>query len=267
MEKDYIKSDRLFIVAGPCLAESEQMLQDVCGELHQICNEAELPLIFKASFKKANRTSIDSFVGIGDEVALSAIKKAGTMFGVPSLTDVHESHEVEFVSRYVDVLQIPAFLFRQTDLLAECAKTGKHINIKKGQFAAPTDMKNAVAKIKHFGNENAWVCERGTTFGYHDLVVDMRSLVEMKECGVPVVYDATHSVQKPSIGATSGGSPQFISSLARAAVAVGVDGVFFETHPNPQNAKSDAATQLPLQKSREFIFMLKEIDELSRIFR
>ena len=250
-------AQRLSIIAGPCVVESLQMLHEVAGTMCEITSELGISYIFKASYRKANRSSASSFTGLGDEKALSYLEEIKARYNVPVLTDVHESHEVPIVADVADVLQIPAFLCRQTDLLVAAGKSGRAVNIKKGQFAAPDDMLKAVHKVRATGNDNVWVCERGTSFGYHDLVVDMRSLVIMRQTGCPVIFDATHSVQKPSIGDTSGGSPEFVPALTRAAVAVGIDGLFFETHPNPALAQSDAATQLPLHK-------VKELDHLVR---
>ncbi len=240
------------------------MLHEIAAVLVEVCGSVGLPFIFKASYRKANRSSEDSFQGIGDIAALEALASVRERFNCPVITDVHETQEVELANRYVDAFQIPAFLFRQTELLHAAARTGKPVNIKKGQFAAPDDMPKAVAKIKACGNDNAWVCERGSSFGYHDLVVDMRSLVHMRATNCPVVYDATHSVQRPALGATSGGSPEYIPALTRAAIAVGIDGLFFETHPDPPSAKSDAATQLALVKAADFIREMHELDQFVR---
>jgi 2-dehydro-3-deoxyphosphooctonate aldolase (KDO 8-P synthase) len=238
------------------------MLMNIAKVLVNICNNLELELIFKASYKKANRTNIDSFTGIGDLKALGYIKDVSEKYNIKVSTDVHSPEEAEMASEYVDVLQIPAFLCRQTDLLVAAGKTGKTVNIKKGQFMAPEDMKNAVQKVESTGNNNIMLTERGYSFGYHNLVVDFRSLLIMKDFGYPVVYDATHSLQQPSIGKQSGGFPRFIPALSRAAVAVGVDGIFFETHPEPAKAKSDSATQLPLVLAETF---LQDIKTLSKV--
>ncbi len=241
------------IVAGPCLAESEKMVLLTAEKLAIISAALDIDFYFKASYRKANRTSIASFEGVGDELALSWIARAGKEFCLRTLTDVHSAEEARLASQYVDVLQIPAFLARQTELLTAASATQKIVNIKKGQFMAPGDMKKAAAKVTSTGNNNVWLTERGTFFGYHDLTVDFRSIALMKKFGFPVIYDATHSVQQPSIGEQSGGRKEFIEILARAAVAVGADGIFFETHPNPLIAKSDAATQLPLKSAGSFI--------------
>ncbi|MBS1536493.1 MAG: 3-deoxy-8-phosphooctulonate synthase [Bacteroidetes bacterium] len=245
--------NKFTIIAGPCVVESKEMLQEVASIVSPICNELGFDYVFKASYRKANRTSVASFTGIGDERALEYLAEIHTEFGVPTITDIHTAEEATLAAQFVDVLQIPAFLCRQTDILQAAGMTGKTVNIKKGQFLAPADMAKAAAKVSATGNNSIWLTERGTTFGYHDLVVDYRGLVIMRESGYPVIYDATHSVQMPGGGEQSGGQPRFIRSLARAAVAVGIDGLFVETHPNPQKAKSDAATQLPLSEIKNFL--------------
>jgi 2-dehydro-3-deoxyphosphooctonate aldolase (KDO 8-P synthase) len=252
----------MIIIAGPCVVEDERMLKKTASVLVKSCEKFGFKLIFKSSFKKANRSSIDSFTGIGDVKALKMLRNVKREFGVDVLTDVHSNEQAYLAAEYVDVLQIPAFLSRQTDLLISAGKTGKLVNIKKGQFMAPDDMAKAVEKVVSTGNKNILLTERGVTFGYHDLVVDFRSILIMKEFGYPIVYDATHSLQQPSIGRQSGGLREFIPALARAAVAVGVDGVFFETHPNPSKAKSDSATQLDLDLADKFLSDLKLISEM-----
>jgi 2-dehydro-3-deoxyphosphooctonate aldolase (KDO 8-P synthase) len=252
----------MIIIAGPCVVESREIIRETASTLKTICDNLGLELYFKSSYKKANRTSISSFTGIGDEIALKVLAEVREEFGLKVLTDVHTEREANIAAEYVDVLQIPAFLCRQTDLLIAAGETGKQVNIKKGQFVAPDDMKKAAAKVQSTGNCKIWLTERGTTFGYHDLVVDYRSLVIMGEFGYPVIYDATHSLQKPSIGEQSGGQPQYIKALARGAVAVRVDGIFFETHPDPKKAKSDAATQLPLAEAEDFLKGLLSINNL-----
>jgi 2-dehydro-3-deoxyphosphooctonate aldolase (KDO 8-P synthase) len=256
------KQNEIFIIAGPCVVESFEMLNETAQVLSKVCNKYELKLYFKSSYKKANRTSYDSFTGIGDKKALEYLQRIGEEFSVPVLTDVHTVEEARLAANYVDVLQIPAFLSRQTDLLVAAAQTGKIVNIKKGQFMAPDDMKKAALKVTSTGNKNCWLTERGVSFGYHDLVVDFRSLLIMREYGFPVVYDATHSLQKPSIGEQSGGTSEYVIPLARAAVALGIDGLFFETHPDPKKAKSDAATQLPLDQAEKLIKGVKTINDL-----
>jgi 2-dehydro-3-deoxyphosphooctonate aldolase (KDO 8-P synthase) len=252
----------LTIIAGPCVVESKELLSETAGSLKEICNKLNLNFIFKSSYKKANRTSGNSFTGIGDALALSYLAEIRDEFNLQVLTDIHSPEEAEIASEFVDVLQIPAFLCRQTELLVAAGATGKTINIKKGQFMAPEDIGKAVDKIRGTGNKNILLTERGTFFGYHDLVVDFRSMVIMKKFGYPVIYDATHSLQQPSLGEQSGGLPQFISPMAKAAVALGVDGIFFETHPNPAEAKSDSATQLQLSKVEIFLEELVKIWEV-----
>lgn len=242
-----------FFIAGPCVVEGRDMMMEVAQRLAEIRDQLGTNIILKASYRKANRTSGASFTGLGDEEALGLIAEAGRTFNLPTLTDIHIPDEATLAAQFVDVLQIPAFLCRQTELIEAAAATGKVVHIKKGQFAAPEDMVHAVEKGKRAGNNQLMLCERGTSFGYHNLVVDMRSLLIMQEAGVPIVYDATHSLQLPSADKTSGGQPEYTLPLARAAVAVGVNGVFFETHPNPAVALSDATTQLPLHQAESFV--------------
>lgn len=242
-----------FFIAGPCLVEGREMIFRTAERLAEISSRYSVPIVLKGSFKKANRTSGDSFATIGEENALELLAAAGHEFALPTITDIHLPDDAELAARYVDVLQIPAFLCRQTELIRAAAATGRTVNIKKGQFAAPEDMRHAVDKTGRPDGDGVMLCERGTTFGYHNLVVDMRSLVVMRDIGVPVVYDATHSLQLPSISGVSGGQPEFVLPMARAAVAVGINGVFFETHPDPSRALSDAATQLPLERADEFV--------------
>lgn len=249
-------SQRPIIIAGPCLVESRDLIMQVAEHLARICRDLPVDLVLKGSYRKANRTSAGSFQGIGDEQALAYLHEAGQSIGARVLTDIHADHEAALAAEYVDVLQIPAFLSRQTSLLEAAAATGKTVNIKKAQFMAPDDMAKAAAKVTSAGNPSVWLTERGTTFGYHDLVVDYRSLMIMAQTGHPVIFDATHSVQRPSAGAQSGGNREFIPSLARAAAAAGINGLFFETHPDPANAKSDAATQLPLHEAQQFLSMV-----------
>ena len=250
------------LIAGPCVVENEKMIIQTAKQIKSICNELNIPLIFKSSYKKANRTSGKSFTGIGNEEALKILFKVKEKFDIPVLTDIHTAEEVEIAAKYVDVIQIPAFLCRQTDLLIAAGNTKKIVNIKKGQFLAPEDMKLAADKVRSTGNKNIMLTERGTTFGYHNLVVDMRSLVIMKELGYPVVMDATHSVQLPSAGKTSGGQPKFIEPLAKAAAAVGIDALFLEVHPNPKEALSDADSQLPLNKLKNILTEVQKIDKV-----
>jgi 2-dehydro-3-deoxyphosphooctonate aldolase (KDO 8-P synthase) len=253
-----------FLIAGPCVVESEQLQMDVAGQLKEMTRELGIPFIFKSSYDKANRSSGKSFRGPGMEKGLEILAKVKKTLGVPILTDVHTEEEVPTVAKIVDVLQTPAFLCRQTDFIHAVARAGKPVNIKKGQFLAPSDMKNVVDKAREAsGADNIMVCERGASFGYNNLVSDMRSLAIMRDTGCPVVFDATHSVQLPGgQGTTSGGQREFVPVLARAAVATGVSGVFMETHPDPAKALSDGPNAWPLQRMRELLATLKEIDTL-----
>ncbi|MBT3243916.1 MAG: 3-deoxy-8-phosphooctulonate synthase [Bacteroidetes bacterium] len=254
---------QFFLIAGPCVVESESLCIQIVEELLSITDKLKIPYIFKASFRKANRTKGDSFRGLGDDIALQILDKIRNNFHVPVLTDIHESHEVDLISEYVDILQIPAFLCRQTSLLEAAGKTGKPINIKKGQFVGPDQMSFAAQKIQQAGNSDVWLTERGSFFGYHDLVVDFRSVLEMKKSGFPVIYDATHSLQKPNTGhGVSGGIPEYISPMAKAAVALGVDGLFIETHPDPSKALSDGANMLPLNQVESLMRKLQEISQV-----
>ncbi len=239
---------RFVVMAGPCVVESAEVLHRVATELIRIQSVLPIDFIFKSSYRKANRTSSSSFTGLGDEKALALLNDVKKQFDLPLVTDVHLPSETAMAGNVCDVLQIPAFLARQTDLLEAAAMTGRVVNIKKGQFMSPHDMKFAREKVIAMGNENVLLTERGTTFGYGDLVVDMRSLDVMREFGSPIIYDATHSVQRPSQNGFSGGDRRFIAPLARAAMAVGIDGLFIETHPDPAHALSDAASQLPLEE-------------------
>jgi 2-dehydro-3-deoxyphosphooctonate aldolase (KDO 8-P synthase) len=242
----FFGSDRFPVIAGPCLVESKELLQQVATELCRIQAILPIDFIFKSSYRKANRTSGTSLASIGDEKALSYLADIKKEFSLPTVTDIHLHTEAAFAAEVCDVLQIPAFLARQTDLLEAAAETGKVINIKKAQFMSPQDMKFAKEKVVAKGNKNVLITERGTSFGYGDLVVDFRSLDIMREFGSPIIFDATHSVQRPSQNGISGGQRQFIAPLTRAAMAVGIDGLFIETHPDPAKAKSDAESQLPL---------------------
>lgn len=257
-------STSFFFIAGPCVVEGREMMMQVAQRLAEIREQLGANIILKASYRKANRTSGGSFTGLGDEEALAMIAEAGRAHQLPTLTDIHIPDEAAMAAEFVDVLQIPAFLCRQTELIEAAAATGKVVNIKKGQFAAPEDMIHAVEKGKNAGNGNIMLCERGTSFGYHNLVVDMRSLLIMRQAGVPIVYDATHSLQLPSASGTSGGQPEYTVPLARAAVAVGINGVFFETHPNPPAALSDATTQMPLHQAEDFIRDCLRVNEFVR---
>lgn len=254
-----------FLIAGPCVIESMQLQLDTAGRLKEITSELGIPFIFKSSFDKANRTSISGFRGPGMEEGLKVLAEVKRQIGVPVLTDVHEYTPIEEVASVVDVLQTPAFLVRQTDFIRKVCSAGKPVNIKKGQFLAPWDMKPVVEKAKSTGNEQIMVCERGVSFGYNNLVSDMRSLAVMRETGCPVVFDATHSVQLPGgQGTSSGGQRQFVPVLARAAVAVGVDGLFMETHPDPDKALSDGPNAWPLPKMRALLETLKALDEVAK---
>lgn len=250
------------LIAGPCVVENEEMIMHTAGEIRKITAELDIPFIFKASYKKANRTSVNSFAGIGDEEALNILGKVKKDLNLPILTDVHTVDEVSAAARVADILQIPAFLCRQTDLLVAAGKSGKAVNIKKGQFLAPEDMEHAAKKVASTGNENILLTERGASFGYHNLIVDMRSLIIMRKLGYPVVMDATHSVQIPSLGGQSGGQPVYIEPLARAAAAVGIDALFLEVHPEPAKAMSDAESQLPLSELKNLLLQVKNIDKL-----
>ncbi len=251
----------LFLIAGPCVIESEQLALDSAGQLKEITARLGIPFIYKSSFDKANRTSSKSFRGLGLEQALKILQKVQRQIGVPVLTDVHEDTPLEEVASVVDVLQTPAFLCRQTNFIQNVARQGKPVNIKKGQFLAPWDMKHVAAKARETGNEQILVCERGVSFGYNNLVSDMRSLAVMRDTGCPVVFDATHSVQLPGgQGSVSGGQREFVPVLARAAVAAGVAGLFMETHPHPEQALSDGPNAWPLEMMEALLITLKELD-------
>lgn len=239
--------DNFFLLAGPCVIEGEEVIMQTAEKVVAICEQHKIPLVFKSSYRKANRTRLDSFTGIGDEAALKILAKVRERFGVPVVTDIHAADEAAMAAEYVDVLQIPAFLCRQTDLLVAAAKTGKVVNVKKGQFLSPEAMQFAVTKLQESGNDKVMLTDRGTTFGYHDLIVDYRGIPTMQKMNVPVILDCTHSLQQPnqSSGVT-GGNPEMIETIARAGIAVGVDGLFIETHPNPAVAKSDGANMLHL---------------------
>ncbi len=270
MTLDYLKNsskNNFFLLAGPCAIEGETMAMDIAEKIAGITYRMGIPYVFKGSYKKANRSKIDSFTGIGDEKALKILRKVRETFNVPVVTDIHETTDAAIAAEYVDMLQIPAFLCRQTDLLVAAAQTGKVVNVKKGQFLSPGAMKFAVQKIRDAGNPNAMITERGTTFGYTDLVVDYRGIPEMQSFNVPVVMDVTHSLQQPnqSSGVT-GGLPQLIETISKAAVAVGVDGLFIETHPNPAEAKSDGANMLKLELLEPLLIRLSKIREASCYF-
>jgi len=253
----------LFLIAGPCVIESEQMAMTTAGQLKEISEALKIPFIYKSSFDKANRTSTKSYRGPGLAEGLRILQKVKDEFDVPLLTDVHEDSPLDEISDVVSVLQTPAFLCRQTNFIQKVAKTGMPLNIKKGQFLAPWDMKNVMDKAREAGNQKIMACERGVSFGYNNLVSDMRSLAAMRDTDSPVVYDATHSVQQPGgLGGCSGGNREFVPVLARAAVASGVAGLFMETHPDPDNALSDGPNSWPLNKMSDLIKMLMDIDQL-----
>lgn len=242
------KTDNFFLLAGPCVIEGERMALDIAHTIAPLCAELDIPYVFKGSYRKANRSRLDSFTGIGDMEALRILAEVRSEVGVPVVTDIHAADEARLAADFVDILQIPAFLCRQTDLLLAAARTGKAVNIKKGQFLAPGSMRFAVDKVRESGDENVMVTDRGTSFGYGDLIVDYRGIPEMqRECGCPVIMDVTHSLQQPNTaGGVTGGRPDMIETIARAAIAVGADGLFIETHPDPAHAKSDGANMLDL---------------------
>ncbi|MNU41013.1 2-dehydro-3-deoxyphosphooctonate aldolase [compost metagenome] len=243
----YTQTDNFFLMAGPCAIEGEDMALRIAEQIVQITSALKIPYIFKGSYRKANRTRLDSFTGIGDEKALKILQKVGQTFSVPVVTDIHDATEAAMAAEYVDIIQIPAFLCRQTDILVAAAQTGKVVNIKKGQFLAPESMQFAVNKVRESGNEQVILTDRGTMFGYQDMIVDYRGIPTMKDMGVPAVMDCTHSLQQPNqTSGVTGGNPQMIETIARAAIAVGADGLFIETHPDPKHAKSDGANMLNL---------------------
>ncbi|HEV3023891.1 MAG TPA: 3-deoxy-8-phosphooctulonate synthase [Pirellulales bacterium] len=242
-------AQRLFVIAGPCVIESEELTQEIAGRLKQLAAELPVQLVFKASFDKANRTSGDAFRGLGLDEGLSVLRRVRDATGLPVTTDLHESHQARAAAEVCDLLQIPAFLARQSDLLAAAARTGRAVHVKKGQFMAPWEMRHVVAKLEAAGCRNVLLCERGTFFGYGRLVNDMRSIPQMQTLGVPVIFDATHSVQEPGgLGSATGGNRAMVEPLARAATAIGVDGLFFETHPDPDRSPSDGPNMVPLDQ-------------------
>jgi 2-dehydro-3-deoxyphosphooctonate aldolase (KDO 8-P synthase) len=257
----------LALIAGPCVVENEKIIFTAAEQIQKIASKLAIQFIFKSSYKKANRTSLKSFSGVGDSEAIKILEKVKREFDVPLLTDVHSIEEISLVSDIADVLQIPAFLCRQTELLVAAGQTEKVVNVKKGQFLSPEDMKYAIQKIESTGNKKILLTERGSTFGYHNLVVDMRSLVIMKEFGYPVIMDATHSVQMPGSGGKTGGQPKFIKPLAKAAAAIGIDALFLEVHPDPANALSDAESQLPLSELENLLKEIQEIDSIVKKFK
>ncbi len=257
------KGKSFLLIAGPCVVESKELCFEVAEKVKEITDRLEIPYTFKASYRKANRSRLDSFRGIGDQEALQILKDVGEHFDLPTITDIHESDEAAMAAEYVDVLQIPAFLCRQTDLLVAAGETGKVVSIKKGQFLSGESMKFAVDKVKSTGNNNVLLTERGNSFGYTDLVVDYRNIPAMRNIGVPVVMDITHSLQQPNqTSGVTGGKPELIGTIGKAAIAVGADGIFIETHPNPGEALSDGANMLMLDRLEELLTTLKSIYEV-----
>lgn len=260
IDKDFFNSKNFFLIAGPCVVESEELCMEIAKKMVAITTSLGIPYIFKASYRKANRSRADSFTGIGDETALKIVAKVGQKYGIPTITDIHSAPEAAMAAPYVDALQIPAFLCRQTDILEAAADTGLWVNIKKGQFLAPEAMKFAAQKIAERGNNNILLTDRGSTFGYHDLIVDFRAIPIMQRSGYGVVMDVTHSLQQPGTASgVTGGMPEMISTIASAAIAVGVDGLFMETHPNPSKALSDGANMLALDKMEALLSKLVKI--------
>ena len=256
-------NNRFTLIAGPCVMESPEIMDEVAGKVKEICDRLKINYIFKASFDKANRSSIHSYRGPGIDEGMKMLRAIKEKYNIPVITDVHETWQCEKVAEVADVLQIPAFLCRQTDLLIAAANTGKAINIKKGQFLAPWDMKNIVIKFEESNNKNIMLCERGSTFGYNNMVVDMRALLEMRKFGYPVVFDVTHAVQKPGgLGTATSGDREYVFPLLRAGLAVGVDAIFAEVHPNPAEAKSDGPNMLYLKDLEEILKIAVEIDKI-----
>jgi len=255
--------DGFMLIAGPCVVEGRDMVMRIADHICELSAKYKLPYVFKASYRKANRSRIDSFTGIGDEKALKILEEVGTQFSVPVITDVHSPEEAERAANYVDVLQVPAFLCRQTDLLVACAKTDRTVSVKKGQFLAPESMKFAVDKVLESGNNKVFITERGTTFGYQDLVVDFRGIPVMQQFGCPVILDVTHSLQQPNqASGVTGGRPELIEIMAKAGIAVGADGIFLETHPDPSSAKSDGANMLQLSLLDDLLRKLNSLREV-----
>ncbi len=263
----YTDSGNFFLMAGPCAIEDEKTPLQIAEKICRISDELKIPYIFKASYKKANRTRLDSFTGIGDHKGLEVLAEVKKQFGVPVVTDIHGIEEAKMAAEYVDVLQIPAFLCRQTELIVAAAETGKYVNIKKGQFLSAEAMKFAVQKVRDAGSEKVMLTERGNSFGYQDLVVDFRGIPVMQANNVPVILDMTHSLQQPNQGSgVTGGKPELIETIGKAGIAVGVDGIFIETHPNPAEAKSDGANMLPLDNLEQLLKKLQLVHRAVRSF-
>ncbi|WP_372644151.1 3-deoxy-8-phosphooctulonate synthase [Ancylomarina sp.] len=263
----HTESGNFFLLAGPCAIEGEEIAMQIAERIVEITNKLEIPFIFKGSYRKANRSRLDSFSGIGDEKALKILKKVSDTFGVPTVTDIHSAEEASMAAAYVDVLQIPAFLCRQTDLLVAAAKTGKVVNIKKGQFLSAESMRFAVDKVKEMGNDQVILTDRGNMFGYQDMIVDFRGIPTMQKNNCPVVLDITHSLQQPNqTSGVTGGRPDLIETIAKAGIAVGVDGIFIETHPDPANAKSDGANMLHLDHLEDLLTKLVAIRKVVNQF-
>jgi len=260
--KQQYNSNSFFLIAGPCVVESEEIVMEIADTVYAICKNLGIPYVFKASYRKANRTSANSFTGIGDDNGLSIIKKVGAHYNLPTTSDIHAHEEASIAAPFIDILQIPAFLCRQTDLLLAAANTNKIVNVKKGQFLSGESMQFAVDKIKKAGNDKVLLTERGNTFGYQDLIVDYRNIPTMQKHGVPVIMDCTHSLQQPNqTSGITGGNPQMIGTIAKAAIATGVNGLFIETHPNPSLAKSDGANMLPLNQLKPLLEKLVRLRE------
>jgi len=263
----YGETGNFLLIAGPCVVEGEEMVLGTAEHLVNLSDRFRLPFIFKASYRKANRSRVDSFTGIGDKKALEILAEVKKRFSVPVLTDIHNPDEAGMAAEYVDILQIPAFLCRQTDLLEAAARTGKWVNIKKGQFLSGASMKFAVEKVRESGNDKIILTDRGNMFGYQDLVVDFRNIIVMQNNGVPVIMDITHSLQHPNQEkGVSGGDPEMIETIGRAAISVGADGIFIETHPDPASARSDGANMLPLSKMERLLYMLTELRKTINTF-
>lgn len=255
--------DAFLLIAGPCVVEGRDMVMHIAEHIRNLSEKYQLPFVFKASYRKANRSRMDSFTGIGDDKALQILKEVGDQFTIPVITDVHSPDEAERAAEFVDMLQVPAFLCRQTDLLVACARTGCAVSVKKGQFLSPESMGFAVDKVVESGNKKVLITERGTTFGYHDLVVDLRGIPVMQKFGCPVILDVTHSLQQPNqAGGVTGGRPELIENMAKAGIAVGADGIFLETHPDPSKALSDGANMLSLELLDELLGKLKRLRDV-----